>query len=501
MPANARVLIAFFVGSLLYTGLITTLNTRAIREQNPGNAVSNGRSLVHNSAVYSIDNYWYVNQVKNYLEHGRFTVDIHKDRYEVRRTPVYPVFYGIHYYLFGEANSFRYIRYTQALLLALAVVALYLAVFRFTQRRSAAGIAAILYGLFPLVPACTQYTTTEALSSEFVCFTLYFLSKANQQNDLRNWFLSGLFFALGALCRPTIIFLALPCAVLLWSVNAGAFKRLLQSGFAFAAGALLLFAPWTIRNYRLTGDIILLEKFYGDPMDYGMPNIHLRQWISCWTNPADFTSENVSNRMLINLMNKEPLSGDSLVGQFLAVMPERAFAVNSEPEVCAAFQALYAYYTGISKAVPASEKAALEAKASQAFIGLRDTYIRTSPLDYYVVRNGVFLKSVIFQSNAYSLAFLDDYANSLWKRSVKAVLFLVSVLSWFSLLLLFPWRRPFANIYWLSVLFVAVSVAAIIWFLGYYEARYNMPIFPLLFACLAIWKTEAFRRLRLKLNP
>ena len=118
-----RISLIILLSSLCYTFFLNTINIESIKKQNPENHQQNARSLVYNSTVYSIDNYWYLSQFKNLLKHGSFTVDPNKQFYEVRRTPVYPTFYGIHYWLFGEESSFYYIRFTQALILALAVVA------------------------------------------------------------------------------------------------------------------------------------------------------------------------------------------------------------------------------------------------------------------------------------------------------------------------------------------------------------------------------------------
>lgn len=97
-------LLLFFV-SVVYSVSMNVLNVHSIRKANPTNKCLNARSLAYDVTVYSIDNYWYLNHVKNYLATGKFTVDTTKYRYEVRRTPVYPLFYGAHYLLFGEKEA------------------------------------------------------------------------------------------------------------------------------------------------------------------------------------------------------------------------------------------------------------------------------------------------------------------------------------------------------------------------------------------------------------
>jgi Dolichyl-phosphate-mannose-protein mannosyltransferase len=491
-PVPVKYLVLLFFISLGYTFFINWVNLQAIRAGNSPNSAKSSLSLVYNSTVYSVDNYWYVNQVKNVLAHGRFTADITKEKYEVRRTPVYPVFYGIHYMLFGEAQSYYYIRFTQAGMLALAVVLLFLAMYNFTGHSGIAWVSAAIYGLYPAVPAATFYTVTESISSELVCYCLYFLSLCKQDDHKRYWFLSGLLFALAALCRPTIVFLSFSCAWLLWYTAGSSVRKFLWNGIFFAAGALLLFAPWTIRNYKVTGgDIVMLEKFYGDPMDYGMPNIHLRKWISCWNNPADFTSENVSNAMRTNIVLKEPHDSTAVIRGIIEVLPERAYAGNSRRQVEQAFYALYRYYQAFMTAEK-THLAEAEASVNGQFIRLTANFQSRAPFDYYVLRPLIFLKSVIFQSNAQPLAFLEDYRTNWMQGAVKGMLYLVNVLSWFSLIGVFFFRRIYASIYWMTVIFVSACVIVIIGVFYYYEARYNIPMFPLLFGLLSVCLVKVF---------
>jgi hypothetical protein len=333
---------------------------------------------------------------------------------------------------------------------------------------------------------------TESISSELVCFCLFFLSLAKARGFRRYWFLAGITFALAALCRPTIVFLAVSVAWLLWYTGKADIKRIIFNGSCFGIGALLLFAPWTIRNYRATqGDVILLEKYYGDPMDYGMPNIHLRKWISCWTNPADFTSENVSNIMRENIMFNHARDSSAVIEGIMDNLPERAYTGNSRQQVEQAFYSLYAYYSAYMT-IEKKHVQELEERACGQFITLTRNFKTRAPFAYYVKRPLIFLKSVIFQGNATSLVFLDDFRKNHTQWLVKFVLFAVSVLSWFSVITMFFRRRRYADIYWMSVWFIGISVSAIIWAISYYEARYSFPAFPFLFGLLSICLVEIY---------
>lgn len=486
--------ILFFI-SIVYTISMNMVNVHFIKKANPSNKESNARSLVYDATIYSIDNSWYVNHVKNYLATGKFTVDTTKKYYEVRRTPVYPVFYGIHYLLFGEKGSYVYIRYTQTFMLALAVALLFLAVYNFTGNKKIALIAALLYGLQPCVALSAFFTYTESISSELVCFFLFALSLCKLNSTKTNWFFVGFLFALGALCRPPIIFLGVSCLFAVFYLNKWNFKKSIISGIFFSIGALILIAPWTIRNYKITnGDIIPLEKYYGDPMDYGMPNVYLRNWISCWTNPADYSSERVSNLMSTNLMFYEPQPKQALLDSLINVMPTRAFIGNNKATIYAALDDLYEYYR--FKNLPNFKKQfdSTDIVVTKKMQLLKSNFIQKSALDYYVTTPLLFAKSVIFQSNSTSITFLDNYQGNYLKISIKALLYLINILSFLSILFLLFYMKKYIDIYLISVFSIACTFLVIIYYLQYFENRYNFPLYPFMYTLLAISIYEIFQK-------
>ena len=211
-------LLALFFLALFALGL-NEYNNHLIRRNNTENSLKNARSLMYNSSVYSIDNVWYVSQIKNYLNGNGFTVNPEKSNYSVRRTPVYPLFYGLHYILFGEAGSYNYIRFTQLLIYILATIALFYAVYNFTEDKKIALGCALLYGFNPSLVSFLYYTITEALSPSLVCFIIYFLSLCKKYNRKKDWIYAGLFFAIGALCRPSIFFLSIGILFFIFYVN------------------------------------------------------------------------------------------------------------------------------------------------------------------------------------------------------------------------------------------------------------------------------------------
>src|SRR5207249_1249762 len=115
---------------------------------------------------------------------------------------------------------------------------------------------------------------------------------------------------------------------------------------------LLLLVPWAIRNYRVTGDVVLLEKYYDDPMGYGTGEIAFRSWWSGWENPR---AEEYANAVLRAGQAGRPEEAEAIVQQFVRDLPARARHgegrhVRLEPRVVGGRGALRARLGGAAAA-------------------------------------------------------------------------------------------------------------------------------------------------------
>lgn len=484
----------------LYAFLLCEYNNHLIRKANPENIVLNARSLVNNSTIYSIDNIWYVSQIKNYINGNGFTVDPEKYNYSVRRTPVYPVFYGLHYIIFGEENSYFYIRFTQIIIYVLAAIALFFATFNFTNNKKIAFLSAVLFGFNPSLAAYLYYTVTEALSPSIICFLLYFLSLCNKYNRKRDWILAGLFFAIGALCRPTIFFLSTGILFFIFFVNGKFIRNSIASFSFFLLGAGIFFVPHVIRNYLITKEFILLEKYYGDPMEYGMPNIELRKWIACWMNPADYTSEIISNNMIYVICCDSTKTKEIVIKDEMQRLPERALLVNKKTDVENAYLTLFDYYKAKNESPKTARVDSLEKKSILKISHLREEFIQKAPFQYYFTTPILFIKSVIMQSNSSQLVFLDNYKENKFKYGLKLAFYLLNIYLFIALFgFLFFIKRHIA-VYGMIALFILTNFLYIIFVLKYFEARYLIPLFPCLYLLGSIFFLEIFSRLKHRLH-
>lgn len=501
MAFQRKYVIVLFFAVAIFSLVFNEYNRKVIIKNNHLNIETNDRSLVYNSTIFSVDNDWYLPQIKNFTNGKGFTSNPNKPHYDVRRTPVYPMFYAIHYILFGETKSFFFIRFTQILLFALATIALLFATFNFTKNKTISIICALLFGFNPTLVSYLYFTITEAISPVLVCFILYFLSYCYTTNCKKNWFFVGLFFAMGSLCRANIFFFIFAIILAIIYINKKSLKNIIASGFIFFAGASTLFIPHVIRNFVVTdGDFILLEKYYDDPMDFGIPNIKLRNWISCWTNPADYSSEVISAQIKLDIVSKTPITKEKTIETFIENLPKRAMLVNKKQNIKNAYSSLYDYYFIKYKTKNKEDLLKQEKICVEKMQQLKTVFVTKAPMQFYVVTPILVIKSIIFQSNSSTIKFLDNYQTSTIKKIIKTKLYLLNVFLFFALIASIFYIRKYFLVYSVCLLFAAVNIVYITFVLKYFEARYLVPIFPCMYIIGAIFLVESYTRIKQKLH-
>ena len=493
-------LLAFFIGVV-----VNFYNIKVIKTANPSNITDNARSLKYNKTIYSIDDYWYLPQIKNFINGNGFTYDTSSTLNMVRRTPIYPMFYGVHYVLFGEKGSHAAIRWTQLFLFALSAVFLLLAAFNFTKNKKIAWLTYLLYLLyFPLI-AFVFYTITEALYPSLMCFMLYGISRCKIIGKKRDYFITGILAALCILTRPAIVFILPAIVVLILIYKQYEIKKFTVATLLFISGLAVVFSPWVIRNYIVTkGDIVVLEKFYdGDQMDYGMPNMHLKSWVSCWVNPANFSSERVSNKLIEALVFHDSVQVEHVIDSIIQTMPPPAYIGNSDSSIRGALRNLAFFYRASKRdLLPASITKPRETVATNSFLQLEDNFKNAPKGKQYIYffTPLQYLKSLIFQSNASSLAFLDNYNGNPLKLLIKIMLLGINIFSFASIFLILIWYKKYKDIFWLAFIFSGLTYLIIMVINKNFESRYIFPLVPILYITTSAVLVEVYLFIKRKLN-
>ncbi len=153
------------IGFAFITNIININVTNAMYGDNDG--------ILFGSTLSSPDNAWYLNQIVNYVNGFGFTIDPLDPIYSVRRTPGYPIFYGIHYLLLGEIGAHKVITFTQMFLHALAGVCMFRLSYLISLSMKTAFLAAALYGLSPFISSFLYMTITESIFPAGIVFSIY----------------------------------------------------------------------------------------------------------------------------------------------------------------------------------------------------------------------------------------------------------------------------------------------------------------------------------------
>lgn len=494
---------AIVLSSFLFVLTANELNLRYIKTFNPTNTPVNMVSTVDGFTVWSVDNYWYLPQIKNVLSGEGYTIDPRNPELKVRRTPGYPAFYGLHYILFGELNSFFFIRYTQIFIHLLAVLLLGQAVFNFTSNRLWAILSAFFYGLNPFTVIYLYTTITESVSPAWVVFIFFAYSLCLKSPRLKNYFTLGIIVGIGLLVRPLLI-VVFPCIALAAVIEQSARRETLRPAVSklfrnlvfVALGTSVIIAPWAIRNYLVTdGELILLEKYYDDdPMDFGRGHSSFRDWISCWDNPANTSAEIYGDSVRANLRENKPIN--IVAEDFLNKVPPPVYSINSRESVAEALDVLNECFKEKQETAKnnpqmtrreASESFVCENRVARRFGDLTATFKAEGATRYYVLTPLIFLKTIIFQSGSYMIGMLSPPAAQIYNAlqiGAKTLMYLINVMLYISLIpFVLIGRKSFLELKIFVAGFVLITVWLCVFYFRYAEARYFIPCVPLL--CIA----------------
>jgi 4-amino-4-deoxy-L-arabinose transferase-like glycosyltransferase len=195
----------------------------------------------------------------NLMEGKGFTIDGRNP--SVDRTPGYPLFLAGVYSVFGPSSK-GVVRGLQALLWAGACILFYwIGAKAFGQDTGFLG--ALFISAYPPLAAMASFLQTEVLFTFLLALSLAVLILAFQRERLEWYALTGLILALTTYVRPTTAFLIPFLMVVLAFWRRGSAWRMVRGlGLAFLI-MILVFVPWTVRNYKRFGMFIPLSNMGG----------------------------------------------------------------------------------------------------------------------------------------------------------------------------------------------------------------------------------------------
>jgi 4-amino-4-deoxy-L-arabinose transferase-like glycosyltransferase len=178
------------------------------------------------------------------------------------RAPLYPACLAGVRLVSTPEHFVRNVRIAQAFVGMIAVAIIAALARRAAGARAGAG-AAVIAAVYPPLALLPAYALSETLYTALALGTVLWLARAFDGTpapiDVRHssWLVvlgGGILAGLSALTRPAmLIFLAIGA---LWLLA----RRQWLATAALALGALLVVAPWTVRNYREYGRVILIAS-------------------------------------------------------------------------------------------------------------------------------------------------------------------------------------------------------------------------------------------------
>ena len=178
------------------------------------------------------------------------------DNQPLERTPIYPLYLIFNYSLFGVNHYTPLI--IQALIQAITVAALY-SVGRFAFSEKAGLLAALGFALYGSIIFYTGCFAQVSLVMPLLTLTLFFLLKFKELNRLYHLIFAGLTLGMVALGRPNLLLL-LPAAIgWLWRPRQP-WPQWVRLTAYFTGAVLLVIFPFTLHNYKTSGNFILVSK-------------------------------------------------------------------------------------------------------------------------------------------------------------------------------------------------------------------------------------------------
>ena len=212
---------------------------------------------VQNNIVLYDDPIEYHNLAVNLLEHSKYSESLDSPS-NALRTPLYPFFMMIIYFLFG-VKPFIVIIF-QIFIDCISAWILYHSILKISTRYIAS-ISLLLYGVNPFIIFQCNTLFSDSLLLFFIT-SFFYLFVSYLYSDFDKWrnyylYLSALVLGLATLTKPIVLYLTIPISVFIIFIN----KKQLLISTKRTVFFLLIYTitilPWYLRNYATFGEFAL----------------------------------------------------------------------------------------------------------------------------------------------------------------------------------------------------------------------------------------------------
>ncbi len=234
-----------------------------------------GPILFPNWTLTTQDSYSYTNTFINLVNTGNYTHNPDINEASYGRLPVVVFLWGIFYLMLGEAKAYVGFAVLQILL---DVFATYLVFKIFSKlfHKKIALVVSFVYAFFPLTIYFVVRTDTEYISLFLIILVLYKLIYF--KNNFKDVVILSLLLIFGFYIRETLLVLIPISFFYLWRN----YDLSPQKYISILLILLTLYAPWPIRNYIKSGQIVLVRPLSAGYTDYQKDMLSYMYWLYAW---------------------------------------------------------------------------------------------------------------------------------------------------------------------------------------------------------------------------
>jgi len=167
--------------------------------------------------------------------------------------PGYPAFLALVYAVSGE--SLRFVYFIQSLLFAVTILYVYKLGYFLTRNVRICLITACLCMVWPFFTFAASALLTEILSMALIAVGLYYLTACVERPTCSLCVTVGVLLAVNALVKSVALAFIPVAALIIVLRGTDRMRRLGKASIVFVV-AILVIAPWTVRNYFVLGGVV-----------------------------------------------------------------------------------------------------------------------------------------------------------------------------------------------------------------------------------------------------
>lgn len=234
------------------------------------------------------DSFSFSNAFINWWVNDIYSFDLNHPDARFGRLPGYPIYWGVHYLIFGAKYVYQSVAFTQAILDTIIIFLLYKISLRLNPNKNYALVVAIIYALNPFAIYWVPITGTETLGVFITLLFFYFLFTKSYLKYYPVYI--GLIAAAAFFVRPYLAILMVSAVLFLFLKKPEFwFRKILIMSLAFW----MIYAVWPIRNYIVSNDLILVKTSNSGYHRYGSDITSCRNYLFTWTTEFDYYMDSV----------------------------------------------------------------------------------------------------------------------------------------------------------------------------------------------------------------